>query len=148
MSYSRTNDATKADILRQKIFAHGTFKDVYQRTYTEGPRKGHKCVAREFRKSSTVESQYFNDELAILARTQTIIDNFHKAKVINRDILSNTPAIWQYLEGEKKTKLSLIEPMIENFEKFNSNSGWAALRSVFSTAKARQSSPIVDDCLY
>lgn len=64
------------------------------------------------------EAHYFQEELNIVSRAQTIIDAFHRAGVVDRDIRLNTPEIWENKTGAK----ALIEPMIENFEKFNSNS--------------------------
>lgn len=41
--------------------------------------------------------------------------------MINKEIWLNEPTIWTYTLTKDKC---LIEPMIENFEKFNSNTGW------------------------
>jgi len=122
MSHSRTNNAWKATIQRDTIYASGTFKNVWQGTYTEGARKGQRCVAKEFKTGSVYEDHYFKEELEIIHHSQEIIDEFHAAGLINKDIMLNTPEIWQYEYTENKV---LIDPMIENFEKFNSNTGWA-----------------------
>jgi hypothetical protein len=42
----------------------------------------------------------------------------------NGRIFLNTPEIWTFDDTKEKC---LIEPMIENFEKFNSNTGWASV---------------------
>lgn len=59
----------------------------------------------------------------IIRQTQTIIDAFDNAGILGagRKIILNTPEIWQYRVGRRR---ALVEPMIENFEKFNSNTGW------------------------
>ncbi|KAI0478318.1 kinase-like domain-containing protein [Xylaria cf. heliscus] len=122
MSNARTNDSTKATINKAWLFASGTFKNVYAGTYIEGARAGQECVSKEFKTGSVYEAHYFKEELNIIRRTQAVIDAWHDARVIDKRILLNTPAIWTYTETGGK---SLVEPMIENFEKFNSNSGWA-----------------------
>jgi len=96
--------------------------------YTSGPRKGEACVAKEFKTGSVFEEYYFQEELNIVERSQKIVDDFAEAKVIsssgNSRILLNTPEIWTFDYTEEKC---LTEPMIEKFEKFNSNTGWAPL---------------------
>ncbi|KAJ7248189.1 kinase-like domain-containing protein [Mycena haematopus] len=112
MSYSRQNNATHASIDRSKVFASGTFKNVWKGTYTVGTRKGQSCVAKEFKTGSVYEDYYFEEELNIIRRSQKVIDAWHAEHIISRQILLNTPSIW---------------PMIQNFEKFNSNTGWAPI---------------------
>ncbi|KAI0200270.1 kinase-like domain-containing protein [Astrocystis sublimbata] len=90
MDNERDNKSSTAIISRRMVFAEGTFKIVYAGTYTNGPRKGQKCIAKEFKTGSHV--------------------------------LLNMSQIWVNTNTSEK---SLVEPMIENFEKFNSNSGWA-----------------------
>lgn len=125
MSNARTNDATRANINRNTVFASGTFKNVWLGIYTQGARRGQRCVAKEFKTGSVIEEHYFEEEMNIVQRTQEIIDDFDNAGVIgNRRILLNTPEIWEYTDDGV---LNLCEPMIHNFEKFNSNSGWASL---------------------
>lgn len=122
MSNSRTNDATRAEINKQAIFASGTFKNVWSGTYVAGARRGQRCVAKEFKTGSVYEIHYFDEEMNIIRRTQAIIDKFDDAGIIgDRKILLNTPDIWTYEETGHK---ALIEPMIDGFEKFNSNTGW------------------------
>ena len=122
MSNKRTNNASKATINTSSIFAHGTFKNVWQGIYTKGIRAGQKCVAKEFKTGSVFEAHYFEEELNVISRTQKIIDNWHSASIINQRIILNTPEIWIY---EESGIMNLVEPMIENYEKFNSNTGWA-----------------------
>ncbi|KAI1751538.1 kinase-like domain-containing protein [Xylaria castorea] len=124
MSNSRNNDATSAAINTAELFASGTFKNVYAGKYTVGTRVGQECVAKEFRTGSVYEQHYFEEEMNIIRCTQEVIDDWHDAGIIDKRVLLNKPAIWTYRVTGAKT---LIEPMIENFEKFNSNSGWASI---------------------
>lgn len=127
MSNARTNNATRATIDFSAIFASGTFKDVWEGTYIAGARTGQRCVAKEFKTGSVFEASYFEEEMSLIRLTQAIIDAFDSAGIIGteRQILLNTPAIWTYQDYSGRK--ALIEPMIENFEKFNSNTGWASV---------------------
>ncbi|RYP79084.1 hypothetical protein DL771_000062 [Monosporascus sp. 5C6A] len=118
---STNNHATKATI-QDELFASGNFKNVKRGEYTAGDRIGQECVAKEFKTGSVFEDHYFKEELAIIDRTQKIIDSWHDAGIINRTIVLNTPEIWEYEYTGHKV---LVEPIIKNFEKFNSNTGWA-----------------------
>lgn len=122
MANRRLNNATYALIDTTNLFAQGTFKNVWKGTYTRGTRAGQECVAKEFKTGSVYEEHYFEEELAIVNRAQRVIDAWHEADIINRRIVLNTPEIWTY---EGSGHMNLMEPMIENFEKFNSNTGWA-----------------------
>ncbi|KAI0532536.1 kinase-like domain-containing protein [Xylaria digitata] len=102
MSYSRKNNSTRAEVFNTRLFASGTFKNVHEGKYLEGARAGEKCVCKEFKTGSVYEAHYFDEEMKVIRCTQKVIDDWNNAGV--------------------KT---LVEPMIENFEKFNSNSGWA-----------------------
>ncbi|TGO30077.1 hypothetical protein BPAE_0008g00690 [Botrytis paeoniae] len=136
MSHQRTNKSTTADIFTS-IFASGTFKNVWAGHYTSGDREGQPCVSKEFKSGSVYEIHYFSEELEIIRRTQEIVDDFHTAGIITgREIIVNTPAIWTYVDsaGEKAGHKSLVEPMIENFEKFNSNTGWTGQDTVWNDA--------------
>jgi hypothetical protein len=44
-------------------------------------------------------------------------------QVVDKPVKLNRPEVWQYAVNGK---LILIEPYIENFQKFNSNTGWVA----------------------
>ncbi|KAI0973660.1 kinase-like domain-containing protein [Xylaria arbuscula] len=123
MSQSRHNHSTSASIDRTYLFASGTFKNVYEGQYIEGRRAGERCVAKEFKESSPYEEKYFEEEMKIIRTSQKIIDDWHDAGIVRNHILLNIPEIWVY-RGRRRDAFSLVEPMINNYEKFNSNSGW------------------------
>eukprot|EP00158_Paraphelidium_tribonemae_P001865 Partr_v1_DN24888_c0_g2_i1_m29793 putative NA len=121
MSYKRQNCAVEASIQLDSIYASGAFKNVYKGEYTDGQRKGEECVCKIFKDPGQIERKYFDAELEIVAKAQTIVDKFNTDRIIDKIIWLNEPAIWTFqLSG----RLALIEPMITNFEKFNSNTGW------------------------
>ncbi|KAF7936850.1 hypothetical protein EAE99_002199 [Botrytis elliptica] len=137
MSHRRTNKSTTAEIVTSSIFASGTFKNVWAGHYTSGERNGQACVSKEFKSGSVYEDHYFSEELEIMRRTQQIVDNFQTAGFLpGREIIVNRPAIWRFEggPGRRAGQLSLVEPMIENFEKFNSNTGWTGRNNVRNEA--------------
>ncbi|KAJ7213155.1 kinase-like domain-containing protein [Mycena pura] len=123
MSYARLNNATRAEIDQSQVFATGAFKIVWKGVYTVGARRGERCVAKEFKTGSVYEKRYFEEEMNVIRLTQGVIDAWHAEQIITRDIRLNTPQIWEMIATGAKV---LVEPMIENFEKFNSNTGWAS----------------------
>ena len=120
--FSRTNDAEKATVNRQVVHSTGAFKKVHLGNYTEGKRTGQKCVSKEFKTGCVFEDAYFANEMKVVAKSLDIITNYNNASLIDRAITLNTPSIWSY--EDKTLGKCLVEPFIENFHKFNSNTGW------------------------
>ena len=65
----------------------------------------------------------FYDELHACDTAANLIEKFNKLQVVDKPVKLNRPEVWQYTVN---SKLILIEPYIENFRKFNSNTGWVA----------------------
>lgn len=135
MSFARNNHSTQA-VIDPSIYATGTCKNVRRGCYTQGPRAGQACVAKEFKTGSVFADHYFAEELNILARAQSIIDAWHAARVIDSRIMLNTAEIWEYARSDGKK--TLVEPFINNYEKFNSNTGWTAAHSGSVWSEAMQ----------
>jgi len=72
------------------------------------------------------EDSYFAVELEVIAKAAQLIDKFNAAGVIDRVVYLNHPEIWTFTQtgGSFSGAKVLVEPMITNFEKFNSNTGW------------------------
>ncbi len=120
-NFARQNNSTNAEVDRSKIHAAGSFKNVFKGKYTKGERKGEDCVAKSFKSGSVFEESYFTAEMKVVARALQVINNFNNDHIINKPIWLNEPSVWSY---EQSKEMVLVEPMIHNFEKFNSNSGW------------------------
>ncbi|XP_046460943.1 CBL-interacting protein kinase 26-like isoform X3 [Daphnia pulex] len=124
INHARENNATWATIY-EPIYASGSFKNVYKGKYTEGERAGEDCVGKSFISGSVFERSFFKSEHKVVRKALEIINNFNKQRVINQTIWLIKPGIWSCKSGSKrKAEKMLIEPMISNFEKFNSNTGW------------------------
>ena len=127
MSCARKNQSSFATVSTDEVFATGGFKIVYRGVYKNGPRKGQDCVCKVFKTGAVYEKSFFDHEMNVVNRAMLLIEKFNAANLINKKIYLNQPAIWEFTQdsgyaGQK----NLIEPMIEDFEKFNSNSGWVA----------------------
>jgi hypothetical protein len=124
-NFARENDSSEATVDTSVVYAEGAFKNVYKGKYTEGERNGEECVCKIFKSGSVFEESYFNNELKVVKKALEIINQFNKNEYINKSIWLNMPTVWTFLESSSRSgEKALIEPMISNFEKFNSNTGW------------------------
>ena len=126
MSHRRTNGDFSLGMVDAygPIFAEGTFKVCRRATYEDGRRRGETGIAKQFKQGSPYEERYFHEELNIVREAEKIVAAFNKTGVLGtKRVRVNIPTICQcgYGSGVKY----LIEPFIQNFQKFNSNSGWA-----------------------
>ena len=125
MPTARRNNASRATIHDHEIYAAGAFKNVYKGFYVEGERSGQECVCKIFKSGSVFEISYFASELLIVGKTLEVVDSFNQDRIINQEIYVNMPEVWTFSpESARAGEKNLIEPMIPNFEKFNSNTGW------------------------
>jgi serine/threonine protein kinase len=132
-NFARKNNATeaKADVLIEDlIYASGSFKNFYKGKYTDGERAGEDCVGKSLKSGSVFEESYFQVELQVVETALEIINNFNKEKVIDQNIWLNIPEIGTFVLGSgREGEKMLVEPMISNFENFNSNTGWTSEES-------------------
>lgn len=71
-------------------------------------------------------SAVFDSELAVVAKAQQVIDAFNKSQGFTvTPIYLNRPSVWGFLSPPSwEGKKCLVEPLVEPFVKYNSNSGW------------------------
>jgi hypothetical protein len=53
-----------------------------------------------------------------------MLSHWNGAGFITQTIRMNKPAVWTVTDGPRKGQKVLVEPFIENYVKFNSNTGW------------------------
>lgn len=121
--FTRKNNSTAAFIDKSKVYAEGGLKLVFRGRYTTGPRKGQECVSKVFKNESVYEYFYLDSEIRVTDKAIEIINLWNNGKFIKQEIWINRPTIWF---EEKSGRKALIEPMLDNFAKFNSNTGWVA----------------------
>jgi len=121
---ARENDATSAAIDRSKVFAQGAFRNVYKGEYVEGRRAGQPCVCKVFKTGSVFEDTFFRDDIKAVEKTVALVNQWNAAGRVDKTIQVNMAEVWTFRDNKEK---NLVEPFIHNWQKFNSNSGWAAV---------------------
>jgi hypothetical protein len=66
----RSNGENEVAIPFDRVFAPGAFKTVWVGTYSNEPREGQQCAAKEFKEGSVYESFYFREEMHLISITQ------------------------------------------------------------------------------
>ncbi|KAJ8058328.1 hypothetical protein OCU04_012520 [Sclerotinia nivalis] len=122
ISDQHTNASTSARIYTNRMYASGAYKNVWEGYYTEGVKRGERFISKGFKSGSVVENDYYDKEPEIFRLSQMIIDAFNTANIIQgQRIILITPTVWIYREGGSR---KLFEPLMDDFQKFNSNTGW------------------------
>jgi Alpha-kinase family len=111
---------TKKDL--EHPFAEGAFRWVAKGTHSNGPRRGEPCVCKWFKTGHVMESHFYDSDLKTSNEAIRLITKWNETKLVNRMIKVNLPEVWTFESNRRK---NLQEPFIENYQKFNSNSGWA-----------------------
>ena len=127
----RHNNASQATFkyhALRKPFAQGSFRWVAQGVYTNGEREGEKCVCKWFKEGSVYEEEFYADDLKAVEKAKHIIKEWNARDFVDKPVVLNIPEVWTF-EHDGLSHFSgartLQEPFIENYQKFNSNSGWA-----------------------
>lgn len=127
----RHNNSSNAVFDRDDLeypFASGAFRWVAKGTYTSGQRKGEACVTKWFKTGVVFSDDFFLLDLKAVDKALDIVNKFNQLRIANKPVIINIPEVWTFKEdcvgGWAGTK-HLIEPFIEDYIKFNSNSGWA-----------------------
>jgi len=122
---ARLNNANKGTV-DFSIYAQGAFKNVFKGRYTEGERAGQECVSKEFKSGSVYEASFFDHELKVIDKALELVNHFNSSMILsNGTVWLNKAEVWTYIPGSFRAgQKSLVEPLIPNFQKFNSNTGW------------------------
>jgi hypothetical protein len=91
--------------------------------YVSGPRKGQTCVSKWFKTGAVFSSDYFT----LYIKALELVNRFNQLNIINKVIKIKVPAVWTFTNdslGDWAGPKVLCEPFIQNYQKFNSNSGW------------------------
>ena len=108
-------------------FAQGAFRWVQKGRYTAGQRVGQACVCKWFKSGCTFEETFYSDDIKASEKATHIVEQWNQQHFINKKIQLNQPEVWTFKQGSRYAgQKHLIEPFIENWQKFNSNSGWVS----------------------
>lgn len=105
----------------EKPFAEGSFRRVAKGTYTAGPRTGQLMVCKWFKTPSFKDDKYIKHDLKAVDKALEIISQWNVATSTKIPVRLNKPEVWILRDKERKV---LVEPFIDNYKKYNSNSGW------------------------
>ncbi|KAI1635066.1 kinase-like protein [Biscogniauxia mediterranea] len=107
-------------------FAEGAFRWVAKGSYTEGPRAGQACVVKWFKTGAVFEADYFTLDIKAVDKALEIVNRFNELNIVDKAVKVNVPAVWTFSEGSPEWvgQRALCEPFIQNYQKFNSNTGW------------------------
>ncbi|KAL7624654.1 hypothetical protein AAE478_006224 [Parahypoxylon ruwenzoriense] len=124
--YNISNSAHIPDDELDDPFAQGAFRWVAKGTYASGPRRGQACVVKWFKTGAVFEADYFILDIKAVDKALEIVNRFNELNIVNKTVKINVPAVWVFDEnsGERAGQHLLCEPFIQNYQKFNSNTGW------------------------
>jgi hypothetical protein len=124
--YNKSNEATFTQGDLDRPFASGSFRWVAKGWYTSGDRVGQACVAKWFKTGGVFSADYFTLDIKAVDKALEIVNRFNQLDVVDKTVKINVPAVWTFLDGaaNRAGQKGLCEPFIQNYQKFNSNSGW------------------------
>lgn len=124
---ARLNNSTRASFTKDALanpFADGAFRWVALGFYLDGPRRNERCVCKWFKSGSVFSRDFFTHDVKAVHKAVEIVDNFNKLVIVDRLVKVNVPEVWQFEKNAGNQwdgSMSLIEPYISNYTKFNSN---------------------------
>ncbi|KAK0646915.1 kinase-like domain-containing protein [Cercophora newfieldiana] len=125
--YNNSSNATFTTSALSHPFASGAFRFVAKGRYTTGARAGQAAVTKWFKTGTVFESDYFTLDIKAVDKALEIVNRFNQLNIGSKTIQVNVPGVWTFTSDSSPrwagTK-SLTEPFIQNYQKFNSNTGW------------------------
>ncbi|KAI5925859.1 kinase-like protein [Camillea tinctor] len=123
--YNNSNSAVFQTHALDNPFASGAFRWVAKGTYTSGPRSGQACVCKWFKTGAVFEADYFTLDIKAVDKALEIVNRFNDLGIVNKSVKINVPDVWVFVGGgDRAGQNYLNEPFIQNYQKFNSNTGW------------------------
>lgn len=124
--YNNASASTFKLVDLENPFAQGAFRWVAKGTYTKGQRAGQACVAKWFKTGAVFSDDYFTLDIKAVDKALEMVNMFNELGVVNKAIKINVPQVWTFVDdgSERSNHKVLSEPFINNYQKFNSNSGW------------------------
>lgn len=125
---ARRNNSNRATFTNDALdnpFASGSFRWVAEGTYTEGNRAGEACVCKWFKTGGVVESHFYNVDIEACNEAVRLISQWNSSRLVDRMVKINLPEVWTFQNGSRRGRKVLQEPFIQDYQKFNSNTGWS-----------------------
>ncbi|CAD7936050.1 unnamed protein product [Amoebophrya sp. A120] len=127
-SYANRNSTDLGRFVEDAQIGEGQYKYVVRGEYRGGDYDGRPNVCKFLKKHTVFDDRLWLDDVRACERALAVIAAFHKylheTNKPKASIKLNIPQVWrQSSEGAKKNQLMLVEPFLDNFSKFNSNTG-------------------------
>ncbi|KAK3998156.1 kinase-like domain-containing protein [Cladorrhinum sp. PSN332] len=126
--YNRASSATFTHPELNNPFASGAFRWVAKGRYTEGEREGQACVTKWFKTGGVFSDDYFTLDIKAVNKALDIVNRFNQLGIVSKKVKVNVAQVWRFCDdsgGNWAGQMSLVEPFIQNYQKFNSNTGWS-----------------------
>jgi hypothetical protein len=125
---ARENESSKSVLYMNELVGEGAFRNVVPGEYTSGHRRGQQCVGKFFKSGAVFEDIFFEQDIRAVDKALDIITSWNQAGIINKQIRLNKPGVWHMTDRDSEYygQRLLIEPYIEDYIKFNSNTGWTS----------------------
>jgi hypothetical protein len=125
--YNNASRATFTTAALNSPFAAGAFRWVAKGRYTHGDRAGQAAVTKWFKTGSVFEEDYFTLDIKAVHKALEMVNRFNQLNIVDKAVKINVAQVWTFTPdcnpkwaGAK----TLTEPFIQNYQKFNSNTGW------------------------
>lgn len=124
--YNKSNRSSVSNYALDNPFSEGAFRWVAKGAYNEGPREGEACVVKWFKTGAVFEADYFTLDIKAVDKALEIVNRFNELNIVNKAVKINVPGVWTFdkYAGKWAGHKMLCEPFIQNYDKFNSNTGW------------------------
>ena len=125
---ARRNNAICATFENYELthpFAEGGFRWVAKGKYIEGERSGEECVCKWFKSGHVDQAKFFDLDIKAMEKAHDLVKEWNNRHMIDKMVMVNIPEVWTFCAGHLLGKKVLQEPFIKNYQKFNSNTGWA-----------------------
>ncbi|KAM7194159.1 Protein kinase-like domain containing protein [Naviculisporaceae sp. PSN 640] len=103
--------------------AKGGFRSIAKGKYIWGPMKGADCVGKWFRTAEVAPDDFYGFDIEVFGKAQGLVALFNAQGILLRPALVNQPLVAPPLYPRIPYR-ALIEPFLENWRNFNSNTGW------------------------
>ncbi|KAH7308492.1 elongation factor 2 kinase [Stachybotrys elegans] len=125
--YNQSSEGTVSTSALKNPFAQGAFRWVAKGKYTSGPREGQACVVKWFKTGAVFSNDYFTLDIKAVDTALEIVDRFNALGIVNKPVKVNVAQVWTFdddVDDEWAGQKHLCEPFIQNYQRFNSNTGW------------------------
>jgi hypothetical protein len=126
--YNDSERATFTNVALFNPFASGTFRWVAKGHYVGGPRDRQACVIKWFKTGGVFEDDYFALDIRAIDKALDIVNRFNQFNVVDKEVKVNVATVWTFDDDDAHPDFAgqkaLSEPFIQNYQKFNSNTGW------------------------